>query len=503
MALSNVNFIRSANGLGRPLEGFDHVSGLLFYSNTLPSGFASNDRIKVIYSLPDAENLGITNTQIGATAATGTITVTNKGAVGDTAVIKVTGTLGEVTIASYTQVLADITSTTTAADRIVAEINAGTATHGYSASNVSAVVTVTAPLKEGVFLNTVSAVFTPTGTLAATVVAFSSGVGSIIDVLHYHISEYFRIQPKGKLYVGIYAEESTTYTFAAAKTMQIYADGEIRQMAVYEKNVAFATSQLTVLQAICADLESLYMPMQIVLNAEISATANVSSLTTLTSLSNYNVSALIAQDGANAGSILFKALGKSVGVCGAALGSISLAAVNESIAWVQKFNMATTELDTIAFSNGQLYKDVANSLLETLDSYHYIFLRKLTGITGSFFNFAHTAVSGSSDYSTIELNRVWHKVTRNLRTVFLPNLNAPVKVSADGTLTDSLIAYYETLCNRQLELMEAANELSTHKVIINPLQDVLATSELEITVQNVPLGVSKIFKVNVGYVKSV
>ena len=71
MALNKISFTRGTAGLGRPLPGKDHYSGMLFYSNTLPSGFSSNDRIKKIYSVADAETLGITDGHIGETQATG------------------------------------------------------------------------------------------------------------------------------------------------------------------------------------------------------------------------------------------------------------------------------------------------------------------------------------------------------------------------------------------------------------------------------------------------
>lgn len=503
MALSNVNFTRSTNGLGRALDGSDYISGLLFYTNTLPSGFSSSDRIKKVFSLAEAEALGIDETHQGATAATGTITITNKGAAADTCVVTVAGINGTVTIASYTLVSGDVSTTTTSAAALVTAINAGTATHGYSATNSSAVVTITAPTSQGVYLNTVSATFTPVGTLAGTVVAFSGGVGSIVDVLHYHVEEYFRLQPKGELYIGLYAEESSTYTFDALETLQNYAEGNIRQVGVYQKNVAFATSQCTQLQTHATALEAIYKPLQIIYNAEISGTANVSSLTTLTGLTANAVSVVIGQDGANVGADYFKALGKSVGMVGAVLGAVSLAAVNENIGWVQKFLASATELDTIAFSNGQLYTAVAESLLTTLDTYHYIFLRKLVGLTGSYFSFSHTAIAGTSDYSTIELNRVYNKITRNVRTALLPQLNSPLKVNADGTLTNATIGYFETLANRPLEDMESAGELSAHKIIIDPAQDVLSTSTIELTLQNVPVGVAKIINVNVGFVTSV
>ena len=62
MALNDVTFIKGKGGLGRPLAGEDHISGLVFYLTdaNLPSGFLTTDRIKQVFSISDAETLGIT-----------------------------------------------------------------------------------------------------------------------------------------------------------------------------------------------------------------------------------------------------------------------------------------------------------------------------------------------------------------------------------------------------------------------------------------------------------
>jgi hypothetical protein len=514
MALPNINFVKSTSGLGRALPGTDYISGYAHYypsGGTLPTGFTSSDRIKKIFSVADAETLGITNTSLGATASTATDTITTKFTAGDTFKITCNTIDGvragvPITLCNFTAVTADAVSITTSADRISAEINAGTQTHGFSASNLVGVVTIVAPKNQGIFLNSGTPyVVTKTGAVAHTLVQnVVVGVASWIDTLYYHISEYFRIQAKGELYVGLYEEEASTYTFAALTLMQNYASGAIKQMAVFEKNVAFAAAQCAALQAIATANEAVYKPMQIMLNAEISATGSVATLVDLSTQTAPNVSVCIAQDGANAGDYIYKATGKSVGSIGAMLGAVSFAVVSESIAWVGKFNMALgAELDTIAFSNGQLYSALADSQFESLNNYSYTFLRKLTGIAGSYWSDSKTTVTPTSDYSTIENNRVYQKITRVVRANMLPALSSPLKVNADGTLTNATIGYFETLANNPLVQMEADNELSAHKIIINPAQDVLATSTLELTLQNVPLGVARIIKVNVGFVKSV
>lgn len=515
MALPNINFVKSTSGLGRALPGTDYISGYAHYypsGGTLPTGFTANDRIKKIFSVADAETLGITDTHLGETKAVAKMVVGGTPAVGDTVAITYTGILGiETVLSTYTMVSADVVSTTTAAAALAAAINAGTQTHGFSATNSTASLLVSTKGGEGIFPNsgtpyasTITGGTTGTWTQPTGSGSTVLGVASWIDTLHYHISEYFRMQAKGELYVGLYEEEASTYTFAALTLMQNYASGSIKQMAVFEKNVVFAAAQCAALQAIATANEAVYKPMQIMLNAEISATASVATLVDLSTQTAPNVSVCIAQDGANAGDYIYKATGKSVGSIGAMLGAVSFAVVSESIAWVGKFNMALgAELDTIAFSNGQLYTALADSQFESLNNYSYTFLRKLTGIAGSYWSDSKTTVTPTSDYSTIENNRVYQKITRVVRANMLPALSSPLKVNADGTLTNATIGYFETLANNPLVQMEADNELSAHKIIINPAQDVLATSTLELTLQNVPLGVARIIKVNVGFVKSV
>ena len=500
---NDVVFIKKQGGLGRPLAGEDHISGLLFYSASLPSGFGASDRIKKIFSVSEAVDLGITNTGIGETKSTATVTITNKGVVGDTAKLTVLSSTGLLTLAEYTQAIGDDVSITTSATRLTTEINLGTATHGFTATSAVGVVTITAKAGEGVFLNTGTPyVLTVTGTLAGTVVQnVVVGVASEIDLMYYHISEYFRIQPKGELYVGIYGVADAT-TFASVTLMQNFALGKIRQIGVYQKTTAFATTQLATLQAIVDANTTVHKPLEVVYQAEMSA-STLSTLTSLRALNAPNVSVVIGQDGAGVGAQLYKAVGKSIGCLGTTLGAIALAKVSEDIAWVGKFNVASSELDTLAFVNGALYSAQTDGLLNSLDSLGYVFVKKHIGLEGSYFNDSHTAVAITSDFAYIENNRTFNKAIRSLRTFILPQLASPVDLNADGTLTESLIGYYETLCARALEVMQRDGELSAFSVTINPAQNVLSTSTLYISVSIVPKGVARNIVVNVGFTLSI
>jgi hypothetical protein len=91
MGLNDVSFVKGQGGLGRPLPGQDHISGLIYYvaNGSLPSGFTTASRIKKIFSVADAEAAGIKADYNDETKATASFAVTAIGANGDTVELKV------------------------------------------------------------------------------------------------------------------------------------------------------------------------------------------------------------------------------------------------------------------------------------------------------------------------------------------------------------------------------------------------------------------------------
>lgn len=513
MALNNVTINKGQGGLGRPLDGSDFVAGLLFYSSALPSGFSSGSRIKTVFSVADAEALGITNTSIGETASTATYQVTTKFTTGDqfkltcatiasTSPINADAIAGTVTLLDYTADATAATNTTTSATAIAAAINALTYLHGFTATSNTATVTITAVPGQGLFLNTGTPyVKTETGAIAGTLVQnVVTGVPSEIDILHYHVSEYFRMQPQGKLYIGVYATADVG-TFASITLMQNHANGEIKQLGIYQKSSAFTTAQCNTIQSVCSALEVLNKPIwAAIYGAEISGTADLTGYATnLKTLSDPQVSVTIAQDGAARGFKLFKATGKSITNVGECLGTASLAAVNESWAWLAKFQVSTSELDTVAFANGQLFGALSDGAIVNLDTLGFSFLRKVIGLSGTYHNRPYTAVSASNDFSFIPANRVMYKAIASVRTKLLPETASPVTVNADGTLTNDVIGYFKGLSQQALDPMLSAAEISNYGIIINPDQNVVSTAVLIVTVQIQPRGTADFIVVNIGF----
>ena len=192
--------------------------------------------------------------------------------------------------------------------------------------------------------------------------------------------------------------------------------------------------------------------------------------------------------------------GFSIGTMGATLGNVSFAKVNESIAFVSKFNLVTgTGLDEVAFATGDLFKDISTNLKDSLNDFHYTFLRKLDGVSGTFNSDSFTAISITSDFATIENNRTMDKAVRDINTNVLPLLNSPLFVNEDGTLREDTISLFRNSADKPLVDMLAGDEISARKVTIDPSQNVLASSVLNIGVLIVPVGVARNIVFNIGF----
>jgi len=329
--------------------------------------------------------------------------------------------------------------------------------------------------------------------------------GATTNLLWYHLNQFFKKQPQGKLYIHLI--DSTAIAYDEIETLQNFANGEIRQIGYYDHLTAFATANVTSLQASATILESEDKPLSVIYTADFQAVATLGALPDLKALSNKNISVCIGEDGASTGAALALSEAVSVTCIGALLGTVSSAQVHRNVGHIALFNQVDgTEFDVPAIAIGTatvLVKNQTTASLTSLNDYGYIFLREYTGIDGSYYNDAPTCIASTSDYSTIENNRTIDKAVRNVRTLLLPFVNSPLYVNADGTLTEDVISNYKNTVDQALEQMERDGELSAFTTIINPAQDVLTTSKISVAIKLVPVGVAREIEVNIGFAVSI
>lgn len=321
-----------------------------------------------------------------------------------------------------------------------------------------------------------------------------------VKMLHYQLEEVFRINPSITLYMGLFSKPESM-TFQELKKVQNYAEGAIRQMAIWNGDTAPTADNIVKLEAVADSLDTENAPFSTLYAPLVS---NYKNLPNNLATNNPRVSVVIAQAGSGTGAELYKSKDNktkaTVSAIGVALGTLSKAAVHQCIAWVKNF---PSGISMPALGDGTLVRTIDKGELEKLDTNRYLFLNNVVGVAGSYWNDSHTMDSPTSDYAAIESVRTMDKAVRGIRTYLTPELGGNVYIDPDtGKLQSYTVSHLETTANIPLEEMEKAGELSGYKAEIDAEQDVLSTGTIEVTIKNVPLGVVRKFKVKIGFVKS-
>jgi hypothetical protein len=319
------------------------------------------------------------------------------------------------------------------------------------------------------------------------------------NFVDYHVSEFFRLSPNGTLYLAVKLTGDVLGGEMAA--LQDYAGGAIRQIGVGAAGTTTpAASVFGDYQTTATAMESGHKPASILVGLRKGAMAGASGFADLSAPGRCNVSVFAGKDLDPAVDARLIVAGKKyeqVAGIGALIGAVSRSAVHESIAWVQKFPLGFTLPGLVT---GESIKELPASTLSELDEKRVIFPVIHVGTVGCYLNDSHTLDVATSDYAYIENVRTIDKAVRGIRSNLLPQLNAPLYVDPEtGTLDRGTVAFLETLAGRALEDMEKAGELSGYRAEIDPEQNVLATSEVEVVIRNVPVGVMRKVKVKIGF----
>lgn len=336
-------------------------------------------------------------------------------------------------------------------------------------------------------------------------------------LLHYHVSEYFRINPGSQLYVmSVGAPDGS---FDEIRQLQQFAGGKIRQLGIADLTgnsaVIITPEMASKITQILNGLAQNNTPLSVVYhNANPALSINLSSLPDLSVLAAERLSVLIGEDASGRGAYIFDLIEARAGIVGAVLGAMSRAKVNESIGWVERQNLVTTayqgdvvegmevarELDVPCFIDGTPFMDLTPGQIQTLHNKGYIFCVKYPGLAGTYLNDSFTATARNSDYAYIENNRTADKAQRGVYAALLPKISGPVMLDpATGFIREDVVASLEALAAQALEQMERDGEISGFNVFINPEQEVLQTSVLQVTLSVVPVGVMRNIVVNLGF----
>lgn len=329
------------------------------------------------------------------------------------------------------------------------------------------------------------------------------------------VIDFFAIQPTATLYISI-TEPINTTSYNEIIILQRFAKGTIKQLGViligdndFEMlgvPVELSEAQVLGMQAVADQLRREDMPLHIIYGGHTNMQTKLSTFLDCRTFSSSDISVCIIapQEVVESDIIINTSYLPRVGI---ALGATAYSKVHENIGWVDNLNIATLE----GMDNPHIvYNEVTNSVtnlskteVETLTAKGYIFARKYVGISGTYLNDSPTCTALSSDFAYIENNRTLDKAIRQTRILLLPSLNSPIYLNTDGTLTAKDISHLSVTSRKALEQMQRDGEVSNFSIFIDPNQNVLSTSEIQIEMNVQPVGVARQLKVRIGFAANI
>lgn len=337
-------------------------------------------------------------------------------------------------------------------------------------------------------------------------------------LIHYHVKEFFRMNPAGTLWLWVSAQTKTFVeltdhlaTTVIGRNLLIAAGGEIKKLA-FARNPATGYSPV-VTNGFDVDAENAIIKAQALADAELLAhrpvfiiiegksfTGTAAAAADLRTKACKNVSVCIAQDKTQAAKDAMYALHAGVGTM---LGIVSRAKANENIGWVGKFPIADAMAGAwtnIALSGGALLSTYTDASLATINDKGYIYARKFVGLAGAWFNDFHLCNNITSDFAYGNDIITVNKMYRLLYARLLPEINSTVFIDpTNGRISASQAAYYEEIGNQTLDIMVREGELAGRSTYVDLNQNVLATSTVNIKFSGTPNGVARNITGQIGF----
>lgn len=317
--------------------------------------------------------------------------------------------------------------------------------------------------------------------------------------------------------------------WSAIEQMQQAAHGMINQLGVWTDQSlwkqtdpeadTYSIDLVTGLQSMAASLAEENAPLSILLSANSAVVATADTPKKQVELAKIPsciigaryVTVLLGQglDADVSAMQLANTNSTPVGTIGAALGCLALASVQESIAWVNKFNLVgyfpdiemgfgDVTLASDKFTSTLKYSSLNKVQLDDLDDKGYVFLCKYAGLeSGVYFSKDQTCSDG--DYRTMARNRTIHKSRRAVRNALLPYTHSPLKVDpSTGYLSSAKITMFQNIVSDILTAMQTNEEISGYSVTIDSNQNVLKNDTLVIKYSLVPVGTASRIEVVEG-----
>lgn len=339
-------------------------------------------------------------------------------------------------------------------------------------------------------------------------------------LIHYHVSEYFRLSPETSLWLIAVPVDSTVSTLAGSEPLK----AAVRSIARVNTLAFAACAADETLQAAVAaaqllvdgfTAEHIYIDALLLEGTGNYLAGEIATYPDLRAMDAPNVSVVVAHDPA----IATGHAAPAHAAIGAALGMLAVRAVHENLGSVdieskprarrgeQDYSLTDTKrglwLDA-ALSNGKRFCTLTGADQKKLDTLGYIYAGQFAGYGGFFFSNSHTATATDSDYAFIERNAVWNKAARVIRATLIPRVRS--KVEADpstGYIRSTTLSDWSARVRSALEKLTASGNVSDFDLYIDPNQLAVSNDPFNIQVRLVANGVVHEFEIDLGFTNKI
>ncbi len=336
----------------------------------------------------------------------------------------------------------------------------------------------------------------------------------------YHIKEIFAENPSCNLWIYLTPQattltamvDGTAGTPCPMKKLALATNLEIKQYGCARNPATGYTPTITAgidvdvtnaipkAQVLMDDLFTAHGPAHVIIEGR-SFSGSATTAANLRALTGPNVSVVLAQD-LDVAPPAADAVIKMHAAVGTLLGTSSKGKVSDNVGWVGKNNVRSLAYGrwiNPGLSSNTSITTFTPADLDTLNTKGYIFVRTFVEDSGAYWNDNHNCVTLSSDYAYMSDVLTINKAVRGVYKALLPKVNSPVKVNADGQLSTEVIASYESTATRPLDNMEISEEISAKDLYIDPSQNLISQSQLNVKIAIVPIGTARTIGVVIGF----
>ena len=273
------------------------------------------------------------------------------------------------------------------------------------------------------------------------------------------------------------------------------AGGSIRKLAVSRKSGA----GITITDGLDADVDKALIKGQVLADESALAFKPFRFLVdgkdfngTVANLKDYTTA------GFNRGGVLLGTTSSSKNASvGFALGTMAKLPVQRKISRVKNGALAIAD----AYLTNQAITESLENAWGAIHDKGYIFFRTFIGKSGFFFNGDATATALTDDYASFTNGFVIDKATTIAYLTFVEEVEDEIDVNENGAIDGGVIKALQAKIENNIELQMIGNdEASGVTALIDPNQNVLATSDLDVSLSVQPKGYKKFINIDLGFI---